>query len=320
MIGEATAEQLFTWAAELPCGELRKDCLERHDLFNMVGCFQGRTPPGVAPDVYDAFCAKMDECGIFDIVGCEPEASEAATEAFGEPTACLDAELRALFEYCDKHGFEGPDAEKNAMCWAAHVSPNRTRVQRNRPSCPDVDCLDRTDFSHVGACFTGQASCPGDEWADAMRQLPLCPDTKQQLREQARRALLETGCLKDDIFEDVVYCLEHGPDGPDPAENAACYAMQATGMLAELARAPSCKRDVTPEEHTASDVPSAEEPRRVEPASTAPASEPEAPAEDTEDWPPEAEEDGLSTAWIIGGGVALVAAIGAGVYFMRKKR
>lgn len=342
-----SSAQLFAYAAALPCDQLQVDCLDREQLLNLSGCMMQQRPEGVPEDVFKAFCAHMAQCGLFDAVGCEPEASQLATEVFGPPTDCLSADQREFFAYCDRYGTRGPDIDTNQLCWAAQVSPHRTAEQRGRPSCPDVDCLTEDDMMLVGSCIAGRSSCPGQDWADAVHDLPVCPGDRVRLRQKGIQEMAPDGCLRKEIFDFVVYCLENGQTGPDPAKNAGCYGLDALGLTTQMSKTSVCgTSSLTPAQQVEirrrvaagqqattpsaeepvvvapqsapvpSTVPSAEEPTLVQPAlvDTGPASTPQP------DAPPQSPETGgVSRGWMIGGGVALLAAIGAGVYFTRKR-
>lgn len=335
MLGQTAtdANKLFAWAAASPCDDLRKPCLERQDLLNMAGCLTRTPPEGVEQKVYDAWCHKIATCGLFDTVGCEPEASELANELYGEPSDCLTAEQVDVLDYCAEHGHRGPDRDMNVLCWAMHVTPDRSKKQRAAPICADaIDCLDRSMIGAVGRCLQGK-SCPSQAWLDSMLDIPVCPELAAEMREEAR-AFVSDGCLPQAMFDDVVYCLKHGMDGPDAQRNSTCYAMTAIDMLDELARMPLCGNGVTPRQQSGRSggesaevetpvttprpgVPSAEEEQPVDPTLATPraptATEPEPTYER------EPEEGGLSKGWMIGGGLALAAVVGAGVYFARKK-
>ncbi len=71
--------------------------------------------------------------------------------------------------------------------------------------------------------------------------LPVCDAAQQALEDQAA-ALLEKegGCLPDDAFGDVLYCLRHGDAGPDATRNALCWLLAKLGMQSELASVPRC--------------------------------------------------------------------------------
>lgn len=54
---------------------------------------------------------------------------------------CLDATMQAGVDYCEKHGWGGPDAGLNALCWAGMRDRNWYNELKGRPICggaPDV--------------------------------------------------------------------------------------------------------------------------------------------------------------------------------------
>lgn len=335
---------LFRYASLAPCEQLRKPCLERQDLLNMGGCLTNDPPEGVTQDTYKQYCAKLATCGLFDVPGCEPEASELATEIFGAPVPCLTKEQHAFFDYCDQYGHMGPNLDLNQLCWAAMVSPNRTAEQLRAPDCADADCLTIEDIGAIGACLSSR-SCPnGPQWLDAMMGKPVCTHDLTTGRRVTQAQMARAGCLTDTAFDQVVYCLTEGSDGPDPDGNAACFSMTALQLLDELASIKRCSgQQLTPRQQleiqrrisasaeqpttvAPTAAPSAEQPTTVAPTAApsaeAPMTLPEsAPSESftPETGPRTADSGGVSKAWMIGGAVGLVALVGAGVYFSRKR-
>ncbi len=331
-VASGDPNDLFTYLADASCDQLGFDCLPPEAIVNLGGCFEQNPPPGVHPVVYAAFCQNMRRCNVFDVPGCEPETSEVVTNLYGPPPDCLDDEWMELLFYCESQGYQGNYAPFNTLCYARHAAPDYAAALAEVDEC--VDCLQESDIQDIVGCLR-QGGCD-QEWLSRAMALPVCDAAQQALEDQAA-ALLEKegGCLPDDAFGDVLYCLRHGDAGPDATRNALCWLLAKLGMQSELASVPRCDgpprtaaeqveidrrlaRDATAEATEPVDTtvtPPDTTTRTIEPSSaaaTAPA--PTGPAR-----PPPPADEGVPKSWIVGGAVAAAALVGAGIYFARKK-
>lgn len=123
--GITALDQVFASAAALPCGQGLPNeggnCLDLNWMSAVGGCKFGQPPPaGVSAATWKKFCVYSSQCALEALPVC-PSFDAAAAAAV---PACMDDTFAQTVTYCDQYpGSDGPDAAKNALCWAARKTP-----------------------------------------------------------------------------------------------------------------------------------------------------------------------------------------------------
>lgn len=104
-------------------------CVGQDDVLPIGGCLAGSAPEGWPPELHDQWCAQA-AAGMLTKSYCP-----------GTPTPdvppCLSPDEVEGVRYCNTHGFQGPNAIINALCWGAMASGALSTYNQRSP-CQDL--------------------------------------------------------------------------------------------------------------------------------------------------------------------------------------